>query len=163
MKTRKGRVDFVPYLEVHTVYVCRAGDKDPVRSAGDLAGKVIAVQSDTVAEEEVKQEVEWLNEQGFAHKDILRLERSADLFDAIRDGRADVTFADQPVANYYAKHDHRLVVTGRAGGRAAPERIGIALRKQDKELQAAVAQAIERLKDDDNGTFDRLYKKWIGQ
>lgn len=48
------------------------------------------------------------------------------------------------------------------GDLAAPERIGIALRKQDKELQAAVSQAIERLRDEDNGTFARLYEQWIG-
>jgi len=95
-------------------------------------------------------------------KDIKRLGRSADLFDAVQNGQADVTFADQPVAAYYAKTHPRQIETWSADGLAPPQRIGIALRKQDKELQAAVSQAIEKLKD--NGTFTRLYKKWrIGQ
>jgi serine/threonine protein kinase/ABC-type amino acid transport substrate-binding protein len=156
-KERKGRVDFVEYLEVHTAYVCRAGGPI-VRRPGDLAGKRIAVQKGTTAEGEV----ERLRREGIDIRpdDIKCLRRSEDLFDAVQNGQADVTFADQPVAAFYEKKFPKLIITGSADGLAPPQRIGIALRKQDKELQTAVSQAIEKLKDDGNGAFAKLYKKW---
>jgi polar amino acid transport system substrate-binding protein len=150
---RNERFEFVQYLEVRTVYVCRAGGK-LVHAPRDLADKIISVQKNTTPEKEVGLELDQL--QG-RRAEVLRRVGSTEPFDDVAGGRADVTLADEPVANWYAKHDDRLVVTGFAGGLAAPDRIGIALRKQDKELKDAVSQAVDRLKKD-NGDFKKLYK-----
>jgi polar amino acid transport system substrate-binding protein len=155
---RKRRVIFVPYLEVHTVYVWRVGGS-PVHSELDLVGKVIAVQKNTPGEQEVDR---LAANSHLDQNNIQRKAHSAELFNAVWNGDADVTFADQPVAAYYAKTHPGTIETWSADGLAPPQRIGIALRKQDRELQGAVYQAIEKLKD--NGTFESLYKRWgIGQ
>jgi serine/threonine-protein kinase len=155
----KERVEFVEYVQVRTVYVWRAGG-EPVHTAQDLVGRKIAVQKDTAAEEEVN----GLIAKGLLDKDqILPLDRGAELFDAIQMPQADVTFADRPVAAYYKnKYPGTIEMESVEGAVLPPQRIGIALRKQDKELQAAVRDAIEKL--NANGIFENLYVKWgIGQ
>src|SRR5262249_11280802 len=89
MKERKGRFEFVPYMEVHTVYVCRAGGKQ-VHAPGDLADKIISVQRDTTPEKEVRLELDQLKGR---QATILRREGSTEPFEDVAERRADVTLA----------------------------------------------------------------------
>jgi ABC-type amino acid transport substrate-binding protein len=53
------------------------------------------------------------------------------------------------------------VVTGQVGHTMDPNPLGIVFKKQDKELQAAIADAIQQMKDD--GAFARLLDTWFGR
>jgi His/Glu/Gln/Arg/opine family amino acid ABC transporter permease subunit len=75
----------------------------------------------------------------------------------IKSGQAEVAVTDEPVGHYYAGRDRAFVVTGQA---LEPEAVGIALRKGDRELQKAIAAAVEGLKRD--GSFRRLEEQWFG-
>jgi His/Glu/Gln/Arg/opine family amino acid ABC transporter permease subunit len=65
---------------------------------------------------------------------------------------------DEPVARYYARlAPGTFAVAGRA---TAPEPIGVAVRKGEKALRQAVAEAVQSMKED--GTFGRISTKWFG-
>jgi ABC-type amino acid transport substrate-binding protein len=151
---RAADVDFVVYLPLAQVYVGRKGVF--VRHEADLAGKIVAVQRDTTAQ----RLVEDVRRRGVAVKDLLVLPNTRDPFDAVLSGRAEVMMAHEPVARYAAKQDPRLTVLGQIGHTLDPEPVGLAFAPTDKELQAAVAQALKALKHD--GTFGRLLDEWFG-
>jgi serine/threonine protein kinase len=150
---RAEQVDFVTYMHLATVLV---GKKDlGVKGENDLAGRRIAVQKDTCA-------YCWAQEliaRGIDIKVKDPRPSAADPFDDL-DADADLTVAHEPVAHYYANRNPKLeVLTARLGSPVDTDKIGIAFCKQDKELQAAVAKAIEKMHYD--GVFKRLNRKWF--
>jgi ABC-type amino acid transport substrate-binding protein len=149
---RQKDVDFVDYLPLRHVYVGRPGMA--IRTEADLAGRVIAVQADTNALRLVR-----LLQQRIALKEVKVFPETIDPFDAVLRGDADVTYAHEPVAHYHADRDKRLVVLGTVGHGMNPDPVGIAFRKQDKALQAAVAEAIKGLRED--GIFERVLETWF--
>jgi ABC-type amino acid transport substrate-binding protein/tRNA A-37 threonylcarbamoyl transferase component Bud32 len=148
---RRRRVDFEEYLRLAEVFVCRRTGPF-VRDEEDLAGKVVAVQLDTHAH----QAVEELARAATGTR-IEPSRTTTELFDALRLGRADVTVVDEPVGRSCERQDPNLVVTGCLDRRQVPT--GIALRKGDRELKAAVAAALADMRED--GSFARLRTKWL--
>jgi polar amino acid transport system substrate-binding protein len=127
-----------------------------VRNEQDLAGKVVAVQTDTTTH----QLVLGLKRKGIAIKQILVFPGAAEPFDAIVTGQAEVTLAHQPVAHWYAKNDTSLTVMGSVSSSTALDQIGIALFKDDKELQRAVTEAIRDMKEEPISA--ELRQRWFG-
>jgi ABC-type amino acid transport substrate-binding protein len=154
-KERLQQVDFVEYEQLPTVFVCKQGMV--VRNEQDLAGKVVAVHSDTTAH----QIVVGLKRKGVDIKQILLCAGAVEPFEAVRKGQAEITLAHQPVAHYYARHDPGLAVMGTVAPSLASDRMGIAFCQQDKELQRAVAEALRGLKQD--GTSAKLRESWFGR
>jgi serine/threonine protein kinase len=150
---RKRRVDFEEYLQLAEVFVCRR-QGPAVRDEGDLAGKAVAVQLDTHA----YQAVEELQRGGVGTR-IEPFRTTTEVFDALRTGRADVIVVDEPVARSWEQQDRDLVVTGSLERRQVPT--GIAFRRSDRELRAAVAAALADMRED--GSFARLREKWLGR
>jgi ABC-type amino acid transport substrate-binding protein len=149
---RKRRVAFEEYLRLAEVFVCRPAGP-AVRDEADLAGKVVAVQLDTHAH----QAVEELARGGTGIR-IEPFRTTTELFDAVRQGRADLTIVDEPVARSGAR-DRDLVVTGSLDRRQVPT--GIAFRKADEALKAGVGAALADMRQD--GSFAGLLAKWLGR
>jgi ABC-type amino acid transport substrate-binding protein/tRNA A-37 threonylcarbamoyl transferase component Bud32 len=153
-ESRKRDVAFIEYMPLSLVFVARRGVT--VRTENDLAGKILAVQKDTTAHKLV----DGLQQKGLGIKQVLVFPNASDPFDALGNGQAEVTLAHQPVARYYAKLDASLTELGPVGHAMAPDPVGIAFCKQDKKLQAAIAEALAAMKDD--GAFNRLLDQWFG-
>jgi ABC-type amino acid transport substrate-binding protein len=151
---RLQQVDFVEYEQLPTVFVCKQGMV--VRNEQDLAGKVVAVHSDTTAH----QIVVGLKRKGIDIKQILLCAGAVEPFEAVRKGQAEITLAHQPVAHYYAGRDPGLAVMGPVAPSLASDRMGIAFCQQDKELQRAVTEALRGLKQD--GASAKLRESWFG-
>jgi eukaryotic-like serine/threonine-protein kinase len=152
---RKQDVDFVEYMRMQQLYVCRR--PIVVQKEQDLEGKVVVVGIGTWAHT-------WLQsvqKKGINLKELKVLRGSADPFPLVRNGEADVTVTDAPVGRYYAARYPELAVTGQVGHEMDPKPVGIVCRKADKDLQNALAQAIQQLRGD--GTFDRFLEKWFGK
>ena len=149
---RKKQVDFVEYARMSQVYVAKKGVK--VASEKDLEGKVIAVQADTTS-------YEFLDKQkkaGLKIKEIKAFRLATDVFAAVKAGQAEALVTDEPVGRYFAKQDAATFeVTGRA---IAPEPIGAATRKEDKELHDAIQKAVDELRKD--GTLKKVSEKYFG-
>lgn len=149
---RKAVADFVEYLQLAQVFVAKPGSN--LKSATDLAGKVVAVQADTTS----YQAVVTAKAKGVAIKDVKAFPLGTQAFQALKAGQAEVIVIDEPVARFFAKQDAvSFEVTGQA---LAPEPIGMAVKKPGGELLRALAAALEDAKAD--GSFDRISRHWFG-
>jgi ABC-type amino acid transport substrate-binding protein len=149
---REKQADFVEYLKMSQVFVSRKGKE--VKGASELAGKVVAVQADTTSHSAVQA----MQKKGIAMKEIKAFPGALEVFAAVKTGQADVVVTDEPVGRYYAKNDAAtFVVTGEA---MAAEPVGIAMRKGDKNLKAALEKATQDMKKD--GTFKKISENWFG-
>ncbi len=149
---RRQQVDFVEYGRIPLVLLGKKGMI--VRGEKDLAGKIVAVQLDTTAHDLA---ADLLRKRLI--KDIKTFPATAEPFDAVQKEQADVTFAHEPVALYFAKKDPRLAVLWTASQAADP--VGIACCKQDRQLQLGIDEAITDMTKD--GTLDRISKQWTGR
>jgi polar amino acid transport system substrate-binding protein len=151
---RQKEVDFVEYAKMSQVFVSRVGSPE-VKSEADLAGKVVVVQAGTTSED-------WVNkvkaEQVKDIKEIRSFPGATEAFQEVKNKRGNVIVIDQPVGIYYSLKDAATFkITGQA---LSPEAIGIALRKEDPELKAAIDKAVADLKTD--GTYAKIEKTWFG-
>jgi len=148
---RQKEMDFVEYIRMGIAFASRNGVE--VKTEADLNDKVVVVQAETTAHfylEELKD---------LKMKEFKSFPYATDAFRELENGLADVVVIDEPVAGYYAKLDpSKYTVTGTAS--LEPDPIGIALRKEDTELNKAIAQAVADLKAD--GTIKQLSEQWFG-
>lgn len=147
---RKKEVDFASYTALDQVFVVRP-DSQPVKKLEELVGKVVAVQVGTTSEDMAK-----------AVKGVKEI-KSFDQFDTtfveLKNKKADVIVVDEPVGLYFAKKDPKtFVVSGQA---AQAEPVGIAIRKEDKELREAIEKAVDAMKKD--GKFKEISMTWFGK
>jgi His/Glu/Gln/Arg/opine family amino acid ABC transporter permease subunit len=148
---RSRQADFVEYLRLSQVFVCRPGTA--VRDEEDLAGKVVAVQANTTSHT-------WaagLPGRGIAPRAVRAFPSATDPFNAVKSGQAEVVVTDEPVGRYYARRDRDFRVTGQA---LEPKPVGIALQKGSEALRDAIAAALEDMRRD--GTFGRISEDWFG-
>jgi polar amino acid transport system substrate-binding protein len=151
---RQKEVDFVEYAKMSQVFVSRVGSP-AVKSEQDLAGKVVVVQAGTTSEE-------WANkvkaEKVKDIKEIRSFKGATDAFQEVKNKRGDVIIIDEPVGLFYSSKDAAtFTITGHA---LDPEPVGIAVRKDDPELKAALEKAIADLRAD--GTYAKISKTWFG-
>lgn len=149
---RSAQVNFVPYLNMGQVFIIKNGT-NKVKTEKDLVGRIVAVQADTTS----YTAVEGYQKSGIKIKDIKAFKGATDAFSAVKSNQADVILIDEAVGLYYAGLDAKTFsVTGQA---MKPEPIGIAIRKNDKDLFDAVSKAVKTMKE--NGSFNKIYKNWL--
>ncbi|NOT78549.1 MAG: amino acid ABC transporter substrate-binding protein [Bacteriovoracaceae bacterium] len=151
---RSAQVNFVPYLKMGQVFVVKKSSK-PVTKPSDLNGRTVAVQVDTTS----FSAVEGMIKSGVKLKSLKTFPGATETFSAIKANQADVIVTDEAVGKYYAGLDSKTFMV--SGNAVAPEVIGIAVKKSDTKLHSAITNAIVKLKA--NGTYTRLYKKWLNE
>ena len=139
-----------PYYESGLTMVVRS-DEQGIKSFNDLKGKKIAVQVGTTSAKE-------------AHKiegaEIKELNTPADCFMELKAGGVDAVVNDRPVNDYY------IMKSGQTGVKALEERLtsedyGIAIAKDNADMQQKINDALKKLKD--SGEYDKIYQKWFGK
>lgn len=148
---RKKKYDFsTPYTVSGIQALTRKADADSIKSAADLAGKKVGVGLGTNYEQWLKGNV--------PQADIRTYDDDPTKVQDLNAGRIDVILVDRLAAfEMVEKTGGRLAVAGDPFSR---QEAGIALRKGNPELLAAIDQAIAKLKTD--GTLQRLSNKWFG-
>ncbi len=126
-------------------------DDDSINDWADLKGKTVGVQVST-------QQVKLA--QGVKAAEVKQLDSNSQAFMELQAKTIDAIIIDKPVGLYYLRQggDKELKVTGtvkEAGGKV------FAVKKENKELQAAVNKALKELKE--NGTYDTIFEKWFGK
>jgi len=149
---RSAQVNFVPYISMGQVFVVKKSAK-PITTEKELAGKIVAVQVDTTS----FTAVEGMKKSGVAIKDIKTFPGATDTFSALKANQADVIVTDEAVGRYYAGLDAKTFLV--SGNAMKPEPIGIAVKKTDKKLHAALEAALKTIKG--NGTYNKIYKEWL--
>lgn len=148
---RKKKYDFSePYTVsgIQALVLKKNVDKLNIKSAADLAGKKVGVGLGTNYEEWVKANVKTA--------DVRTYEDDPTKFQDLRIGRIDAILIDRLAALEYAK---KAPDTTAAGDAFSRQEAGVALRKGEPELLAAVNKAIEKLRTD--GTLKTLSEKYF--
>lgn len=147
---RSKKVDFVEYLGSGQIVVVEAGNPLDIQSIEDLRGKVVGVQLGSTGET-AAESIEGI-------KELTKYDGTTDVLNDMGLGRVDAAVVGESIAKYYiTKKPEDFEIVGEP---FQLQPMGIAMRKGDRELQEALAEAVQTLKD--NGTFNNIYKKWFG-
>lgn len=151
---REKEVNFIEYVKMSQVFVSPKGGT-AISKDTELSGKTVAVQDGTTSHDYMTDLM------ANKVKDVAKLVTfpgATDSFMALKAKQADVIVVDEPVGLYYASKDAAaFAITGRA---IEPEPVGIALRKDDTALKAALEKALQTVKS--NGTFKTINTTWFG-
>jgi len=154
---RRKQVAFVDYAQLGTGIIVAAGNPAHIQSADDLSGKSVAVQVGTSNKDVLEQVVDpQLKAKGLDPVDVVAFPQNTDAINALRTGRVDAYVADAAPVAYTARQDPSAFLF--VGKQIASGPVGIALRKDDTELAAALTKAVGAAYAD--GSMQRIYKKW---
>jgi polar amino acid transport system substrate-binding protein len=154
-KTREKTVDFVDYASVGESFYTKASGGTAISSIADICGKTVSVEKGTTEESDAGTQSAKCKKAGKPGVTVLSYtdQNGANL--AVASGRAQLGFADTPVAAYQVKKTNgqfKLVGAAYATGPyglAIPKNSGLA-----PAVQAAVKELVQ------NGTYAAIFKKW---
>ncbi|GGE21343.1 ABC transporter substrate-binding protein [Marinithermofilum abyssi] len=144
---RKKAVDFSkPYYRSGAQIFVDQGNRD-IRSPEDLKGKTIGVVKATTYKDEALKYSDDIKEYT---SDVTALQD-------LPTGRVDAVITDEGLGDYAILHDHLPI--DKVGKPLTQDEMGIAVRKGNPQLVKAINQALDRIVE--NGTYDRISKKWF--
>jgi polar amino acid transport system substrate-binding protein len=155
---RQKQVNFVDYLKVGQGLLVKAGNPKGIHGLEDLSGKAVAVQLGTTNLDALTAENVKLKTAGKAEIGIQTFDQDTDAFQQLALGRVDAYSGDSPVCAYYAAKPDNAGKYEVGGTPIDPAPIGIAIRKEDTDLKAAVQAAIDAMYAD--GTMKSIVDKW---
>lgn len=98
-KERMDSVDFVSYYRAGSTWTVQKGNPKKVDTS-DLCGNKIAVQTGTVQEDEANKIAKQCETDGKKDAEVASYKRQAEAATAVATDKADVFYADSPVAGY---------------------------------------------------------------
>ena len=154
-KEREKTVDFVDYANVGESFYTKAQGGTSISSINDICGKAVSVEKATTEQMDAQTQSGKCKKAGKPAVTVLIFpdQNGANL--AVSSGRAQLGFADTPVAAYQVKKtggQFKLV-----GAAYAPAPYGLAIPKQPG-LAPAVLAALKTLMS--NGTYSSILSKW---
>ena len=154
-KERLEAVDFVSHFDAGSAWAVKKGNPNKIDTS-DLCGKKVAVQTATMQETAANKMAKQCKADGKAEMDVISSKLQTDVTTNVVTGKADVFYADSPVAGYaIAQTDGELETLGKTEG-IAPE--GIVVKKGDQQMDEALQKALQKLIDD--GTYLKILKYW---
>ncbi|WP_300760369.1 ABC transporter substrate-binding protein [uncultured Bifidobacterium sp.] len=154
-KERLDAVDFVSHFDAGSAWAVKKGNPNKIDTS-DLCGKKVAVQTATMQETEANKMAKQCEADGKDKLEVISSKLQTDVTTNVVTGKADVFYADSPVAGYaIAQTDGQLETLGKVEG-VAPE--GIVIKKGDSQMDEAVQKAVQKLIDD--GTYLKILKYW---
>jgi polar amino acid transport system substrate-binding protein len=155
---RQAQVDFVDYLKVGQGLLVPAGNPKGIKTLEDLSGKTVAVQLGTTNKDALDAANVKLEAAGKPKMEIQTFQQDTDAFQQLKLGRVDAYSTDSPVVAYYNALPENAGKFEVGGTPIDPILIGIAVRKSDTELKAAVQAAIDAMYAD--GTMKKIVDAW---
>jgi polar amino acid transport system substrate-binding protein len=153
---RKKQVAFVDYLKVGQSFMVKSGNPAHITGIASLAGKSASVETGTTNKDYLDAQSKKLQAQGKKAIKVITFPKDTDAANALKTGKVDAYFGDAPVVAFYIEKDPKSFEIG--GTPINPISIGMAIRKSDTELQAAVRQAVKAMYAD--GTMDTILTRW---
>ncbi|MDX6543445.1 MAG: polar amino acid transport system substrate-binding protein [Gaiellaceae bacterium] len=149
---RQKQVAFVDYIDVGQSFMVKKGNPEHITGIPALAGKSASVEVGTTNKDYLDQQSKKLPKP----IDVVTFPKDTDAANALKTGKVDAYFGDAPVVAYYVKQDPSSFTFG--GSPINPIAVGIAIRKNDTELQTAVKSAVDAMYSD--GTMAKILGKW---
>jgi polar amino acid transport system substrate-binding protein len=153
-KEREKTVDFVDYANVGESFYTKSSGGTSIASIADICGKTVSVEKGTTEQADAQTQSGKCTKAGKPGVKVLVFpdQNGANL--AVSSARAQLGFADTPVADYQVKQSGgQFKIVGAA---FAPAPYGLAMPKNglDKAVQAALLVLIK------NGTYARVFTHW---
>jgi polar amino acid transport system substrate-binding protein len=153
---RKKQVAFVDYLKVGQSFMVKSGNPEHITGISSLAGRAASVETGTTNKDFLDAQSKKLQAQGKKAIKVVTFPKDTDAANALKTGKVDAYFGDAPVVAYYIEKDPSSFSIG--GTPVNPIPIGIAIRKSNTELQAAVKRAVSVIYAD--GTMNKILTRW---
>lgn len=161
---RKKTVDMIPYFQAGESILVPKGNPKHITALKDLCGLNVAVENGTVEKDEIQGTGDpknpGLNEPGGACAskpiNMLSYDDEDQVVQQLVNGRADATYQDSPVTDYYLSLNTGKVDRGPVTVAPSPE--GIVLRKDNPALESAFTKALDAMRTD--GTYKKILDKW---
>ncbi len=153
---RAKQVLFVNYIQAGMTLLVAKGNPKGITDLNSLSGKRVAVQVSTTEKDVLDKLNKTLGTQGKPKIDIRIFKADTDAAVALATGRVDAYFTDSPPASWHLKQAPNKFEQAGPQINAAP--IGIALRKNEADLAAAITKTIPLLYAD--GTMKTILEKW---
>ncbi|WP_369168384.1 transporter substrate-binding domain-containing protein [Streptomyces sp. R28] len=146
---RKKNVDFSdPYFEATQAVL--VDKKSGISSFADLKGKKVGAQAQTTGEDYAKSK----------GLDPVSFESSDAVINGLRTGQVEAVVIDYPVVQGWLKDKANADAFEVAEQINTGEQYGFTVKKGNTKLREAINKAIKDAKAD--GTYKKLYEKWIG-
>ena len=152
---RQKVVDFVDYFNAGEGFYTKAGSTLSFGSLASLCGHSVAVESGTTEETDAKAQSVKCTATGKSKVTVLTFSTQSEANLAVSSGRADVGFADSPVAAYIVATSNGVFQNSGTSVNNAP--YGFAL-PRGNGMAAPVAAAVNALIA--NGVYSQILTKW---
>ncbi|MCR5655110.1 MAG: transporter substrate-binding domain-containing protein [Lachnospiraceae bacterium] len=142
---------FTPaYLSIGECYLVK--QESDIMTAEDLAGKSLAVQTGTSAQEALREEPEIMQNLSC----IYELDGNESVITYVSYNAADAALVDVGTATYHCMlHPDKYRILKE---HVKDNSVGVGLRKDNTELRDKIAEALDALRQD--GTMEHLARKW---
>lgn len=152
-KEREATVNFVTYLSAGTSFFVKAQGGPAITDLASLCGHKVAVEKGTTQETDATAQAKKC---GSTKLTVLPYPDQSAANLSLSSGRADVSMADSPVADYQVKKSNgQFKLTGTPYGTAP---YGIAIPKALGDFPKAVQTALKGLID--QGVYQKILDKW---
>lgn len=155
---RAAQVEFIPYLKIGSLVMVQAAN--PAKITGrdnSLCGKTIAVTLGGIQESYARLDDKRCRDGGLAGITVMTMPTAQDSALTLRQGRADALFNSTPGA--VELMDKLPGVYAMVGSEfEANTQIGMAVRKGDAAMKAAIEMALKEMVVD--GTYKKLIETW---
>ena len=138
-----------PYFDADQSLLVSADQKDTLVDAASLAGKTIAVQSNTTGETYAKE--------NFTDSTVKSFADATAMFLALESGQVDAALQDLPVNADRAMKNAELAISATF---TTGEQYGFAVAKDNTALADAINAGLETARSD--GAYAEIYKKYFG-
>lgn len=154
-KAREKTVNFVDYASVGESFYTKAHGGTSIKSIADICGLSVSVETGTTEAADASAQSKACTKAGKKAVDVLSFPSQNQANLAVASGRAQLGFADTPVAAYQVKKSHgQFRLTGKAFATAP---YGIAVQKSSGLTKAVKAALLHLIK---TGTYQRIFAKW---
>ena len=151
---REKTVDFVDYAHVGESFYTKAAGGVSIASIADICGKTVSVESGTTEEADAKTQSGKCTKAGKPAVNVLVFNTQTEANLAVSSGRAQLGFADTPVADYQVKQSGGTFKIVGAAYATGPYGLAIPKNGLDKAVLAALQELVK------NGTYASILAKW---
>ncbi|HEY2654756.1 MAG TPA: ABC transporter substrate-binding protein [Solirubrobacteraceae bacterium] len=154
-KAREKTVNFVDYANVGESFYTKAHGGTQIKSIANICGLTVSVETGTTEETDAHTQSKACTKAGKNAVNVLSFPNQNAANQAVASGRAQLGFADTPVAAYQVKKTGGMFKL--VGTAYAPAPYGVAVEKSSG-LTTAVKAALVYLIH--NGTYQKIFAKW---
>lgn len=151
-------VDFVDYFTAGTAVYVQKGNPKKINSIADLCGQTAAVQRGTTYEQALQAQSKTCTDGGKKKITIESFENDTEAQTRVKSGGAVAGVNDYPVAIDMARKADGGNAFEVVGEQVDAGPFGIAVNKDNKELSAALEEAVNAIIKD--GTYKKILEKW---